>query len=35
LSPTKNNIVRYVQIVPEVTELPDMAAAMEVAKSLL
>ena len=31
----KNNIVRYVQIVPEVTELPDMAAAMEVAKSLL
>ena len=31
----KNNIVRYVQIVPEVTELPDMAAAMEVAKGLL
>ncbi|HEX7811890.1 MAG TPA: thiol peroxidase [Burkholderiales bacterium] len=31
----KNNIVRYIQVVPEVTELPDMAAAMEVAKSLL
>ena len=31
----KNNIVRYIQIVPEVTELPDMAAAMNAAKSLL
>lgn len=31
----KNNVVRYIQIVPEVTELPDMAAAMEVAKGLL
>lgn len=31
----KNNIVRYIQIVPEVTELPDMAAAMNAAKALL
>ena len=31
----KNNIVRYIQVVPELTELPDMAAAMNVAKSLL
>jgi thiol peroxidase len=31
----KDNIVRYIQIVPEVTELPDMAAAMNAAKSLL
>jgi thiol peroxidase len=31
----KDNVVRYIQVVPEVTELPDMAAAMEVAKSLL
>jgi len=31
----KNNIVRYIQIVPEVTELPDMAAAMSAAKALL
>lgn len=31
----KNNVVRYIQVVPEVTELPDMAAAMEVAKGLL
>ena len=31
----KNNIVRYIQIVPEVTELPDMAAAMDAARALL
>lgn len=31
----KDGIVRYMQVVPEVTELPDMPAAMEVAKSLL
>ena len=31
----KNNIVRYIQVVPEVTELPDMAAAMSAAKALL
>ncbi len=31
----KNNVVRYLQIVPEVTELPDMAAAMKFAKTLL
>jgi thiol peroxidase len=31
----KNNIVRYIQVVPEVTELPDMAAAMNAAKALL
>jgi len=31
----KNNIVRYLQLVPEVTELPDMAAAMNAAKALL
>ena len=31
----KNNIVRYLQVVPEVTELPDMAAAMNAAKALL
>lgn len=31
----RNNVVRYLQVVPEVTELPDMAAAMDVAKSLL
>jgi thioredoxin-dependent peroxiredoxin len=31
----KNNIVRYIQIVPEVTELPDMAAAMNAARALL
>ena len=31
----KKNIVRYIQIVPEVTELPDMAAAMSAAKALL
>ncbi len=31
----KDNIVRYIQVVPEVTELPDMAAAMDFAKTLL
>jgi thiol peroxidase len=31
----KNNIVRYIQVVPEVTELPDMAAAMDAARRLL
>ena len=31
----KQGIVRYMQVVPEVTQLPDMAAAMNVAKSLL
>jgi thiol peroxidase len=31
----KNNVVRYIQVVPEVTELPDMAAAMTFAKTLL
>jgi thiol peroxidase len=31
----KDGIVRYLQVVPEITELPDMAAAMEAAKGLL
>ena len=31
----KDGIVRYMQVVPEITELPDMAAAMEAAKALL
>ena len=31
----KKNIVRYIQIVPEISELPDMAAAMSAAKALL
>ena len=31
----KNNIVRYIQVVPEVTALPDMPHAMAVAKGLL
>jgi len=31
----KNNIVRYIQVVPEVTALPDMQAAMAVAKGLI
>jgi thiol peroxidase len=30
----KNGIVRYVQVVPEITELPDMQAAMAAAKGL-
>jgi len=31
----KQNVVRYMQVVPELTELPDLSAAMNVAKSLL
>jgi thiol peroxidase len=31
----KDGIVRYIQVVPEITELPDMAAAMAAAKGLL
>lgn len=31
----KDNIVRYLQIVPEITALPDMQAAMDAARSLL
>ena len=31
----KEGIVRYMQVVPEITELPDLAAAMQVAKGLL
>jgi thiol peroxidase len=31
----KDGIVRYVQVVPEVTELPDMQAAMDIAKGLM
>lgn len=31
----KQNIVRYIQVVPEITELPDMPAAMAAAKALL
>lgn len=31
----KQGVVRYLQVVPELTQLPDMAAAMNVAKSLL
>ena len=31
----KNGVVRYLQVVPEVTELPDMDAAMSAAKGLM
>ena len=31
----KDNIVRYLQVVPEVTALPDMQAAMDAARKLL
>jgi thioredoxin-dependent peroxiredoxin len=31
----KENIVRYIQVVPELTNLPDMEAAMTAAKALL
>ncbi len=31
----KDNIVRYLQVVPEITALPDMPAAMDAARSLL
>lgn len=31
----KDNVVRYIQVVPELTSLPDMAAAMDAAKALM
>ena len=31
----KDNVIRYMQVVPEITNLPDMGAAMKVAKGLL
>jgi len=31
----KENIVRYLQVVPEITALPDMPAAMQAARDLL
>jgi thiol peroxidase len=31
----KNGVVRYMQVVPEITELPDMDAAMSAAKGLM
>jgi thiol peroxidase len=31
----KDGVVRYLQVVPEITELPDMGAALEAAKGLL
>ena len=31
----KDNVIRYMQVVPEITSLPDMGAAMKVAKGLL
>ncbi|HVO49163.1 MAG TPA: thiol peroxidase [Steroidobacteraceae bacterium] len=31
----KDGVVRYLQVVPEVTELPDMQAAMDAAKGLM
>jgi thiol peroxidase len=31
----KDNVVRYLQVVPEVTALPDMQAAMDAARELL
>jgi len=31
----KDGVVRYMQVVPEITELPDMAAAMTAAKGLM
>jgi len=31
----RNNVVRYLQVVPEVTALPDMQAAMRAARALL
>jgi len=30
----KDNVVRYIQVVPEITELPDLEKAMQVAKTL-
>ncbi len=31
----KDGVVRYMQVVPEITELPDMDAVMQAAKALL
>lgn len=31
----KDNVIRYMQVVPEITNLPDMQAAMQAAKGLL
>lgn len=31
----KDNVVRHLQVVPEITELPDLEAAMQAAKGLL
>lgn len=31
----KDNVIRYMQVVPEITNLPDMQAAMKAAKGLL
>ena len=31
----KDGVVRYIQVVPEITELPDMSAAMSAAKGLM
>jgi len=31
----KDNVIRYIQVVPEITNLPDMQAAMKAAKGLL
>ncbi len=31
----KDNVIRYMQVVPEITNLPDMQAAMEAAKGLV
>lgn len=31
----KDGVVRYVQVVPEITELPDMQSAMDAAKGLM
>ena len=31
----RNGVVRYIQVVPEITQLPDMTAAMSAAKGLL
>jgi len=31
----QNNVVRYLQVVPEITELPDLEKAMHVAKGLI
>jgi thiol peroxidase len=31
----KNNVIRYMQVVPDMGTLPDMQAAFKVARSLL